>query len=158
MVYCGYWYWIPLSLFQPAFSLLLRNVLAVTMPVLIPNHQHDTLIPSPCLKGSYSLSAFEKLMPQENKTGKHPLWWTLSQQATKPSYCWFYFHGIGNIDLLKLLLSSILLYNLSHKNINFIVWYILWAKKNKQGASHNGVGKFDGSSVSALQTYQCLQL
>lgn len=92
MVYCDYWYWIPLFLFQTASSLLLRNVPAATMPVLIPNHQHDTLIPSPCLKGSYSLSAFEKLTPQGNKTEKDPLWWTFNHQATNRSYCLFYFH------------------------------------------------------------------
>lgn len=97
VVYCDYWYWIPLFLFQTASSLLLRKVPAVTMPVLIPNHQHSTLIPSLCLKGSYSLFAFKKLTPQENKTEKDPLWWSLSLQARIRSYCWFYFHSIDNI-------------------------------------------------------------
>lgn len=122
MVCCGYWYWIPLFLFQTASSLLLRNVPAVTMPVLIPNHQHDTLIPSLCLKGSYSLTAFKKLTPQESKTENDPLWWTLSHQATNRSYCWFYFHGIDNIASWSAEMTVVTYcYHLSHKNINLIV-------------------------------------
>lgn len=96
MVYCGYWYWIPLFLFSDSLLITAKKIPAVTMPVLIPNHQQDTLIPSPCLKGSYSLAALEELTSEENKTEKDPLW-TLSHQAINRSYCWFYFHGIDNI-------------------------------------------------------------